>query len=127
MISKFNLKTPGREDDAEETKLYSRADFDKKTGMNTSVGSGSGKAATAAAENSTSVLLEKGLGGRDNISDIDCCATRLRITVKDDKMVDEAVLKQTRAAGVIKKGQGVQIIFGPQVTVIKADFEEYLG
>ncbi len=127
MISKFNLKTPGREDDSQETKLYSRADFDKKTGMNTSVGSGSKNAETGSNENNTSVLLEKGLGGRDNISDVDCCATRLRITVKDDKLVDEGVLKQTGAAGVIKKGQGVQIIFGPQVTVIKANFEEYLG
>ncbi len=127
MISKFNLKTPGREDDSQETKLYNRADFDKKTGMNTSVGSGSKNTETGSNENNTSVLLEKGLGGRDNISDVDCCATRLRITVKDDKLVDEGVLKQTGAAGVIKKGQGVQIIFGPQVTVIKANFEEYLG
>ena len=68
----------------------------------------------------------KGLGGPDNITDVDCCATRLRCTVKDEKKVDESVLKATGASGVIKKGKGVQIIYGPQVSVIKSDLEEYM-
>ena len=62
----------------------------------------------------------------DNLTAVDCCATRLRCTVKDEKKVDETILKATGASGVIKKGNGVQIIYGPQVSVIKSDLEEYM-
>ena len=110
-IKKMNLKTPGREDDNEETKLYTRADVNAKK-------EGSG--------NSVSALIVKGLGGTDNISDIDCCATRLRTTVFDASKVSEDILKQSGAAGVIFKGKGVQIIYGPKVTVIKSNLEDYL-
>ena len=61
-----------------------------------------------------------------NISDVDCCATRLRITVEDAGKVNEDILKQSGSRGIVKKGQGVQIIYGPQVTVIKANLEDYL-
>lgn len=67
-----------------------------------------------------------GLGGLENISDVDCCATRLRCTVHDSGRVDEALLKSTGASGVIRKGQGVQIIYGPKVTVIKSELEEFI-
>lgn len=127
MIVNMNLKTPGREDDSEETKLYTRADFDQKTGINSSVGSGSQAQTQENGTDKVSQLIEQGLGGGDNIADIDCCATRLRITVVDETKVDEALLKQSGAAGVVIRGKGVQIIYGPQVTVIKANFEEYLG
>ena len=63
---------------------------------------------------------------RANISDVDCCATRLRITVEDAGKVNEDILKQSGSRGIVKKGQGVQIIYGPQVTVIKANLEDYL-
>lgn len=109
MIRKFNYVTPGREDDDTETKLYTRADVNARK-----------------QSNEQSALIVKGLGGKDNISDVDCCATRLRVTVKDSKKVSDAILKQTGASGVIHKGNGVQIIYGPTVTVVKSNLDEYL-
>lgn len=118
LIKKFNLKTPGREDDDEETKLYTKADVNARKEAE--------KGVVSAQPNALSAMITKGLGGAANISDVDCCATRLRVTVKDSAQVDEAVLKQSGAAGVIKKGKGVQVIYGPRVSVIKSDLEEYL-
>ena len=118
LIKKFNLKTPGREDDDEETKLYTKADVNARKEAE--------KGAVSAQPNALSAMITKGLGGAANISDVDCCATRLRVTVKDSAQVDEAVLKQSGAAGVIKKGKGVQVIYGPNVTVIKSNLEDYL-
>lgn len=118
LIKKFNLKTPGREDDDEETKLYTKADVNARKEAE--------KGAVSAQPNALSAMITKGLGGAANISDVDCCATRLRVTVKDSAQVDEAVLKQSGAAGVIKKGKGVQVIYGSRVSVIKSDLEEYL-
>ena len=118
LIKKFNLKTPGREDDDEETKLYTKAEVNARKEAE--------KGAVSAQPNALSAMITKGLGGAANISDVDCCATRLRVTVKDSAQVDEAVLKQSGAAGVIKKGKGVQVIYGPRVSVIKSDLEEYL-
>ena len=57
---------------------------------------------------------------------MDCCATRLRITVHDAARVNDDILKTTGSRGIVKKGQGVQIIYGPQVTVIKSKLEDYL-
>ena len=73
------------------------------------------------------MLITRGLGGKKNISDVDCCATRLRCTVVDPDKVKDAVLKQTGPSGIIKKGQGIQIIYGPSVSVIKSNLEEYLA
>ncbi len=127
-IKKFDLKTPGREDDDSEVKLYSRADVDKKTGRNTSIGSGSSSDSAAAAPgyDELSAAIMMGLGGKANISDVDCCATRLRTTVFDSNKVSDAALKATGASGVIHKGTGVQVIYGPRVTVIKSNLEEFL-
>ena len=71
-------------------------------------------------------MICKGLGGKKNISDVDCCATRLRCTVYKSDLVDDDLLKSTGASGVIRKGEGVQIIYGPKVTVIKSNLEDYL-
>ena len=120
MIRKFNFKTPGREDGEDEVKLYTRADLNEKN-----KGSGEKSSGSNTSDNVSELIL-KGLGGRDNISDVDCCATRLRITVKDSKKVSEDILKTSGAAGVIKKGNGVQVIYGPRVTVIKANLEDYM-
>lgn len=106
MITKLDLKTPGREVDNGEVKLYTRADYNKKSG------------------DKTSELLLKGLGGKDNISDLDCCATRLRVTVKNTDLTDESTLKASGASGVIRKGNGIQIVFGPKVSVIKSALED---
>ena len=117
MISKFDYKTPGR-DDAEEVKLYTRADVNARSAT-----SGS----TAPAGNDpVSALIVEGLGGTDNLSDVDCCATRLRCTVKDAALVRQDVLKASGASGVICKGNGVQVVYGPKVAVIKAKLEDYL-
>ena len=117
IIKKFNLKTPGREDGDEEVKLYTRADVNARK---------EGTVQGDAAQDEISPLIVKGLGGKANISDVDCCATRLRMTVFDAALVDEATLKASGAAGVIKKGNGVQVIYGPKVTVIKSNLEDYL-
>lgn len=66
----------------------------------------------------------RALGGLENIEELDCCATRLRVTVRSPQEVDEALLTQSGARGVIKRGNGVQVIFGPHVTVIKNEIEE---
>ena len=73
-----------------------------------------------------SETIVRGLGGKGNISDVDCCATRLRCSVFDAKLVDDSLLKSTGASGVVHKGNGVQIIYGPHVTVIKSNLEDYL-
>lgn len=116
MISKFNYKTPGR-DDAEEVKLYIRADVNARNAASGSVPAGN---------DPVSALIVEGLGGAANLSDVDCCATRLRCTVKDATLVKQDVLKASGASGVICKGNGVQVVYGPKVAVIKAKLEDYL-
>ena len=121
MIRKFDFKTPGREDDDTETKLYTKADVNARK----EAGKAAGAAATTSAD-PVSELITRGLGGKKNIVDVDCCATRLRITVAEPDRVRDEFLKQTDSRGIVKKGQGVQVIYGPHVTVIKAKLEEYL-
>lgn len=147
LIKKLNLRTPGRFDD-DEVKLYKRSDVDaKKKGSSGtdlgdtavsesdgvagsksggSAGSDEGDGSKGAIANELSIAICKGLGGKDNISDVDCCATRLRCTVFNADLVNDSVLRMTGASGVVHKGNGVQIIYGPKVTVIKSDFEEFL-
>ncbi len=116
LIVKLDLKTPGR-DDNEEVKLYRRSDVEaRKNAANTE----------RQAEDELSEQICNGLGGKRNISDVDCCATRLRCTVHKAELVNDELLKSTGASGVIHKGNGVQIIYGPRVTVIKSNLEDYL-
>ena len=138
LIRKFNYKTPGRGED-EEVKLYTRKDVDARKAENTNQAStdkakradegglysttGNGQMSDGDRV-SAGILI--GLGGRDNISDIDCCATRLRCTVFNPDLVNQDRLSATGASGVIKKGQGVQIIYGPRVSVIKSNLEDYM-
>lgn len=117
MIKKFDFKTPGRENDDVETKLYTKADVNaRKEAQNDGV----------ASEDAMSEAITRGLGGKKNISDVDCCATRLRCTVHDAAKVSDSILKATGASGVVHKGNGVQVIYGPNVTVIKSNLEDYL-
>ena len=88
---------------------------------------GAGTARTFGDAMEVSAIITEGLGGRDNISDVDCCATRLRVTVHDEAKVDELLLKESGAAGVIRRGKGIQVVYGPRVTVIKSDLEDYLS
>ncbi|MDW2797727.1 glucose PTS transporter subunit IIA [Clostridium boliviensis] len=114
LIKKLDLKTPGR-DKQEEIKLYTRADVNAQKNGNKET-----------LDDFVSAGILKGLGGKKNITSVDCCATRLRCTVTDGKLVDDNVLKATGASGVVHKGNGVQIIYGPRVTIIKSNFEDYL-
>ena len=119
MILHFGFKTPGREDDDEETKLYTKADYKAREGAGGAANGDAGFDAKSAA-------IAKGLGSKRNITSVDCCATRLRCSVADASLVDEKLLKATGAVGVIVKGTGVQVIYGPQVAVIKSNLEAYL-
>lgn len=114
LIRKLNLKTPGR-DDSEEVKLYRRSDVEAKNAEG-----------GVSEDDVISETICNGLGGKKNISDVDCCATRLRCTVFNADLVSDAMLKSTGASGVVHKGNGVQIIYGPRVTVIKSNLEDYL-
>lgn len=100
IIMRFNFKTPGREDAVEENVQI------------------------AASERPLQVIA--GLGGKENITELDCCATRLRVTLKNGDLLDEALLKGTGSKAVIRRGNGVQVIYGPHVTIIKNEVEELL-
>lgn len=129
LIKKRNLKTPGREDEETDVKLYTKADVNARKNQKNRISSVPSEPTgqSDSSDNSVSVLIAQGLGGRDNITDVDCCATRLRVTVQDASRISDSLLKQSGARAVIKKGAGVQVIYGPQVTVIKANLEEYLA
>lgn len=115
LIKKFDFKTPGR-DDEEEVKLYTRADVNAKK-----------EGSLSNQDDQISAMILKGLGGQENLSDLDCCATRLRVTVEDSSKVSESLLKSSGAAGVIIKGNGIQVIYGPRVTVIKSNLEDFIA
>lgn len=112
IIDKFDLPTPGREDDADSIKLYTKADFQEKKGKGKS--------------DPISPLILRGLGGVSNIVDIDCCATRLRVTVNDEAKIEDSYLTSSGSKGIIRKGNGIQVIYGPQVSIVKSNFEEYV-
>ena len=120
MIKKFDFKTPGREDDDTETKLYTKADVNARKEAQTDGTTSADK------EDARSEAITRGLGGKKNISDVDCCATRLRCTVHEPGRVNDSILKATGASGVVHRGNGVQVIYGPSVTVIKSNLEDYL-
>ena len=117
LIRKMDLKTPGRGEEDEEVKLYRRSDVEAKK---------NGEHGGASVDDPVSQDICNGLGGKKNISDVDCCATRLRCTVFKPELVNDTLLKSTGASGVVHKGNGVQIIYGPKVTVIKSNLEDYL-
>ncbi|MGY6158892.1 PTS glucose transporter subunit IIBC [Paraburkholderia strydomiana] len=103
VITRFDLKTPGREDDTVETAKVSTA----------GVGGRSRELVLA-------------FGSRSNIDSLDACITRLRISVKNPALVNEGKLKALGAAGVVRVGNGVQAIFGPLSENMKTDMHEYL-
>lgn len=120
-ILKWDLKTPGREADGETAKLVSKDEYRAATG----IGVAGGKAGMPANVDEKSVNILSGIGGIDNlVGDIDCCATRLRLTLVDTSKVNEPLLKATGAGGVVLKGNGIQVIYGPSVTIVKSNFEE---
>lgn len=115
LIRRRNYATPGREEGEDEVKLYTRADYNEKKNAQNRDG-----------EHETSKRILEGLGGQENIVTLDCCATRLRVTVKDEELVSDDILKASGARGVIRRGGGVQVVYGPQVSVIKSELEDYM-
>ena len=125
LIKKYDFKTPGREDDDDETKLYTKADVNARNMANSRQSETDGK--QGGTDDEKSAAIARGLGGKKNITSVDCCATRLRCSIENPELVDEKLLKATGAVGVVKRGQGIQVIYGPQVTVIKSNLEAYLA
>lgn len=110
-ITKFDLKTLGREEDNKLT-VFKKSKFDYSFDKSKI--------------DKKSQLLVQGLGGRHNFDDLDCCITRLRATIFDPSQVNEALLKQAGAAAVMMQGDGIQIIYGPKASSIKTKLDEYL-
>ena len=125
LIKKYDFKTPGREEDDEETKLYTKADVNARNTANSRQSETDGK--QGGTDDEKSAAIARGLGGKKNITSVDCCATRLRCSIENPELVDEKLLKATGAVVVVKRGQGIQVIYGPQVTVIKSNLEAYLA
>ena len=100
MILKFNYQTPGREKD--------------------------NAAPVNNADNKSQQILD-GLGGLENISDLSCCATRLRVTLHRPSKLNKEKLLATGAAAVVANGDGVQVVYGPEVTVIHARLQDYIA
>ena len=125
IIKKFNLKTPGRDENEEETKLYSKADFQEKNGSNASNSGNVTGAKTEIQEKAPAVL--EALGGEANIVSVDACITRLRVEVKDKSKVDKDTLKSLGAAGVMEVGNGIQAIFGAKADGYKNAINDILG
>lgn len=106
VLAGFNFKTPGRETDDEETKLYTRQDMNNKK---------KAAAATKDGFDRVSALILKGLGGKSNLSDVDCCATRLRITKAGYKTTTPMIICNTGdygsvgtvASGIISAGDKI--------------------
>ncbi len=122
IIVKFNLKTPGREDDFAEGILAVDG-----IGIDPGAGAAIATSGTGSAADSRAARILEHIGGPSNILDIDACVTRLRLVVGDDKAVDDAALKKLGASGVMRLGQGaVQIVFGPQSERIKNEIEKML-
>lgn len=125
MITKFNLKTPGRDENEEETKLYTKADFQNSKGSATE--SAAPKAAGKGEIAEKAPLVLAALGGEENIVSVDACITRLRVEVKDKSNVNKDELKNLGAAGVVEVGNGIQAIFGAKADGYKNAINEILG
>ncbi|WP_262485182.1 N-acetylglucosamine-specific PTS transporter subunit IIBC [Corynebacterium poyangense] len=114
LIGKLNLKTPGRGDAEQENSAVLTDIPDEANGAQ--------EGSTSTAANSTTSRIIQGLGGADNIETLDHCATRLRVTVKDDSKVEESILKSADVAGLIRpSAHAVQVIIGPQVQFVHDD------
>lgn len=124
LIVKFNFKTVGREDEDQETKLYSKKEYNEK---NSSVPAEGALAAPTSDEELSGKIVE-GLGGAENIKTIDNCYTRLRLKLAKPELVDEGLLKnQTQAKGVISNGENVHVVYGLTVPQVREKLEKYLG
>lgn len=111
-ITRWNLRTPGREPEAE---------FEAEEAANVGAGAESATAVSAGAEASRTEQVIAAFGGRENLVNVDACITRLRMEVADPAKVDQARLKTLGAAGVIEVGNNVQAVFGTEAEALKND------
>lgn len=125
IIKKFNLKTPGRDENEEETKLYTKADYQEKAGIpQADIKEASKGKSNEIVEKAPAVL--EALGGEANIVSVDACITRLRVEVKDKANVNKDKLKSLGAAGVVEVGNGIQAIFGAKADAYKNEIKNIL-
>lgn len=123
LIVKFNLKTPGREDGEDVIDLAANA-----AAVKSQIRSGNKAEAKKEADAETAARIIGGLGGPDNIENIGNCMTRLRVEVKDASVVkDKEWFAPTGAAGLVVKGNNIQIIYGPVVSKKRSIVEKALG
>ncbi len=109
LIVKFDLKTPGR---GESIKVFDKKKYDFSFDKSLI--------------DPRSQMIVQGLGGRSNFTDLDCCITRLRATIKDDSLINEGLLKKSGAAAIMCQPNAIQIIYGPQASNIKTKLDEYM-
>ena len=120
MIRKFRYATPGRLGN------YTTENTDNFNIENTSTASAPTGERLSGTESQPERIIAL-LGGRDNITLVDACMTRLRVTVKDiEKVADAGEWKAAGAVGLLKKGNGVQAIYGPAADVLKSDINDIL-
>jgi len=120
MILHFDMKTPGREEDDSATRLYSKADYQQHSSQDKPV------MPVAAEALDLGLRIIAGLGGKQNIEVVDNCYTRLRVTVHDTHTIDEQLLKNTGAKGVIRQGNNVQVVYGLHVKKMREAVENAL-
>ena len=125
LILKLNLKTPGREGDEEEAKLYSKADFQAAKGLDGKEAPNKANGKDEIVQKAPEVLAA--LGGEENAVSIDACITRLRVEVKDKSKVDKDKLKALGAVGVVEVGNGIQAIFGAKADAYRHEIHRILG
>ena len=125
LILKLNLKTPGREGDEEEAKLYSKADFQAAKGVDGKEAPNKANGKDEIVQKAPEVLAA--LGGEENAVSIDACITRLRVEVKDKSKVDKDKLKALGAVGVVEVGNGIQAIFGAKADAYRHEINRILG
>ena len=125
LIVKLNLKTPGREGDDEEAKLYSKADFQAAKGLDNKETQNKANGKDEIVQKAPEVLAA--LGGEENAVSIDACITRLRVEVKDKSKVDKDKLKALGAVGVVEVGNGIQAIFGAKADAYRHEINRILG
>ena len=124
LILKLNLKTPGREGDEEEAKLYSKADFQAAKGLDGKEAPNKANGKDEIVQKAPEVLAA--LGGEENAVSIDACITRLRVEVKDKSKVDKDKLKALGAVGVVEVGNGIQAIFGAKADAYRHEINRIL-
>lgn len=127
LIEKLDLKTPGREEGDEVTDLAANAAAVKQQiRSGAKVQPAAASADDALAQSAQRVI--EGLGGVHNIQNVDNCMTRLRVQVKDAALVkDKDWFKPTGSAGLVVKGNNIQVIYGPRVMKMRAAVERALS